>query len=80
MDRLDKALQLAIKCLPKNNYLEDGDEFVTVFNDGVLIVKQDGPGLDVKFIAGEPYRVDFSIGLDAEKEPAPTAIGTSSTK
>ena len=68
MDRLDKALQLAIKCLPKNNYLEDGDEFVTVFNDGVLIVKQDGPGLDVKFIAGEPYRVDFDLDLLKEVE------------
>ena len=78
--RLDKALQLAIASLPEDTYLGDGEEFATVFNDAGLIVKHDGPGLDVKFVVGEPYRVDFSIGLDAEKEPAPTAIGTSSTK
>lgn len=71
MDKLDRALQLAMACLPKNEYLEDGDEFVTVFNDAVLIVKHDGPGLDVKFIAGEPYRVDFNLEiLEGESDNA----------
>lgn len=67
-NRLDKALQLAIASLPEDTYLGDGEEFATVFNDAVLIVKKDGPGLDVKFIAGEPYRVDFDLDLLKEVE------------
>ena len=42
MDKLNKAISLAMEEFKKENgqdaRLEDGDEFATVFNDGILIL------------------------------------------
>lgn len=43
--------------------LEDGDEFVTVFNNAVLIVGLEGTTLKTKFIGGKPYQVDMTLEI-----------------
>lgn len=42
---------------------EDGDEFVTVFNNAVLIVGLEGTSLKTKFIGGKPYQVDMTLEI-----------------
>lgn len=43
--------------------LEDGDEFVTVFNNAVLIMGVEGNTLNTKFIGGKPYQVDMTLAI-----------------
>lgn len=43
--------------------LEDGEEFVTVFNNAVLIVGLEGATLKTKFIGGKPYQVDMTLEI-----------------
>lgn len=67
MNKINQAIELA-KQEFKKEYgegakLEDGYEFVTVFNDGVLIMGLEDANFNIKFILGEPYKVDFNIGM-----------------
>ena len=52
--------------------LEDGDEFVTVFNNAALIISLEDNTLKTKFIGGKPYQVDMTLaiyeGEDEENE------------
>ncbi len=43
--------------------LEDGDEFVTVFNNAALVVGIENNTLYAKFIGGKPYRVDMAFAI-----------------
>lgn len=67
MDNIKKAIELALAEFHKENgpdaKLEDGDEFATILNDGVLIIGMEDREAKIKFLLGKPYFVDFSIGL-----------------
>lgn len=71
MDTIDKAIGLAMEQFRSEHgqetKLEDGDEFVTVFNDAVLIIGFEDKKLSIKISAGKPYFVDFDMDL-LEKE------------
>lgn len=43
--------------------LEEGDEIVSVFNDGVMILGVENNTFSMKVLAGEPYRFDYDLGL-----------------
>lgn len=67
MEELEKAINLAIQKF-KEEYgedtkLEDGDEFVTVFNNCVLIISLEGGHLGAKFIGGKPFYVDMALSI-----------------
>ena len=70
METIDKAINLAIREFKKeygaDAEFEDDDEFVTIFNDGVLILSKENSALGVKIILGKPCKVDFSFGLAEE--------------
>lgn len=67
MDKTNKAIELAMEEFKKDNgedaKPEDGDEFATVMNDGILIIGLEDHELKVKFLLGEPYKVDFDLGM-----------------
>ena len=67
MGEIDQAIELAFKGF-KEKYgedrkLENGDEFVTVFNNCVLIISFRNEKLKTKFISGKPNKVDFSLQI-----------------
>lgn len=43
--------------------LEDGDEFVTVFNNCVLVISIEDGNLSTKFIGGKPCEVDMTLSI-----------------
>ena len=43
--------------------LEDGDRFVTVYNDAVLIISLENQQLKFDILAGTPYFVDMNLNL-----------------
>jgi hypothetical protein len=67
MDQINKAIALAMEEFRKENgedaKLEDGEEFAAVFNDGILIIGIEDHELKIKFILGEPYKIDFDLGM-----------------
>ena len=67
MDQINKAITLAMEEFRKENgedaKLEDGEEFAAVFNDGILIIGIEDHELKIKFILGEPYKIDFDLGM-----------------
>lgn len=71
MDKVNEAIKLAMEQFHKENgedaQLEDGDEFATVFNDGILIIGLEDRELNIKFILGEPFKVDFELGMTEER-------------
>lgn len=67
MEEIQKAIELAMKKF-KEEYgedekLEDGDEFVTVFNNCILIISLEDGRLQTKFIGGKPYEVDYTLSI-----------------
>ena len=48
--------------------LEDGDEFVTVFNNCVLIISLENGHFSTKFICGKPYKVDKTLNIYESEE------------
>lgn len=67
MEEIGKAIELAMQKF-KEEYgedekLEDGDAFVTVFNNCVLIISLEEGNLRTKFIGGQPYRVDYTLSI-----------------
>lgn len=67
MEELGNAISLAMQKF-KEEYgedakLEDGDEFVTVFNNCVLIISLDKGHLKTNFIGGKPYEVDMTLSI-----------------
>lgn len=67
MEELGNAISLAMQKF-KEEYgedakLEDGDEFVTVFNNCVLVISLEDGNLSTKFIDGKPYKVDMTLSI-----------------
>jgi hypothetical protein len=67
MNMLNKALGMIMDEFYRENgndaKIKEGDEISAVFNDGVIIIGLQNKQLQVKVIAGEPYRFDFSLDL-----------------
>lgn len=65
MESVNKAIELAMSEYKKefNEGLEDGDEFATVFNDGVLIVGLENRKLTLKILCGKPYMINHNLNL-----------------
>ena len=67
LKQLDEAIGAAFAEFKKecgeDVKFEDGDEFVTVFNNAVLIVGLEGTTLKTKFIGGKPYQVDMTLEI-----------------
>lgn len=67
VEELSQAINLAMEKF-KDKYgedekLEDGDEFVTVFNNCVLIISFENRKLSTKFIGGKPCEVDMALNI-----------------
>lgn len=67
MEELGQAINLAMEKF-KEEYgddakLEDGDEFVTVFNNCVLIISLEDGRLETKFIGGKPFYADMTLSI-----------------
>ena len=64
---IDSALKVADgedirnRCHVNSN--EDGDRFVTVYNDAVLIISLENQQLKFDILAGTPYFVDMNLNL-----------------
>lgn len=43
--------------------LENGDEFVTVLNNAVLIISLENGTLKTNFIGGAPFKVDMTLKI-----------------
>lgn len=67
MDILNEAIGLAMseykKEFGEDTKLEDGDEFATVFNDGILIIGLEDKSLKLKILCGKPYHIDYNLNL-----------------
>ena len=67
MKDISKAIELAIAAFKEkfgeDAKLEEGDEFVTVFNNCTLIISIEDGTLRERFIGGKPYRVDMSLAI-----------------
>lgn len=71
MEELATAIELAMKKFSEEfgeDALQDGDEFVTVFNNCVLIVSLESGKLLTKFIGGKPYEVDMTLNIYESEE------------
>ena len=71
MEELQKAIKLAMEKFGEESgkdALEDGDEFVTVFNNCVLIISLENGHLLTKFIGGKPYEVDMTLSIYGSEE------------
>ena len=65
--QLDEAVKAAFaefkKEFGEDVKLEDGDEFVTVFNNAALVISLEDNTLKTKFIDGKPYQVDMTLAI-----------------
>lgn len=67
MSDIQKAVELAFKAF-KEKYgqdakLEDGDSFVCVFNNCVLIISLEDGKLKEEFVGGRPLEVDYALKI-----------------
>ena len=60
---IDMAMQRFREQYGEDAKLEEGDEFVTVFNDCVLIISLGEGRLQTDFIDGKPFEVDMALGI-----------------
>lgn len=67
MKQLDESVKAAFaefkKEFGQDAKLEDGDEFVTVFNNAALVISLEDNTLKTKFIGGKPYQVDMTLAI-----------------
>lgn len=67
MEELRKAFNLAMQKFEEeygeDAKLEDGDEFVTVFNNCILVILLKDGNLSIKFIGGKPFYVDMALSI-----------------
>ena len=65
--QLDEAVKAAFaefkKEFGEDVKLEDGDEFVTVFNNAALVISLEDNTQKTKFIGGKPYQVDMTLAI-----------------
>ena len=70
-EKLGRALDLVSEQWKKefgDEPMQDGDEFATVFNDGVIILGMENSNVKIQVLLGKPYFVDEDIGLVDEVE------------
>lgn len=67
LKQLDEAVGRAFdefrKEFGEDAKLENGDEFVTVLNNAVLIISLEDGKLETKFIGGAPFKVDMTLKI-----------------
>ena len=67
LKQLDEAIGAAFSELKKelgeDVKLEEGSEFVTVFNNAVLVIGVENHTLHTKFIGGKPYQVNMALAI-----------------
>lgn len=72
MEELGQAIELAMQKfkeeLGEDEKLEEGDEFVTIFNNCVLIISFENGKLQTKFIEGKPFEVDMELKIYGDEE------------
>ena len=71
MEELATAIELAMEKFNEEfgeGALEDGDEFVTVFNNCVLIISFENGRISTKFTGGKPYEVDMTLNIYESEE------------
>ena len=71
MEEFATAIELAMEKFNEEfgeGALEDGDEFVTVFNNCVLIISLENGKFSTKFIGGKPYEVDMTLNIYESEE------------
>lgn len=71
MEQIYKAINIALDRFLEDagkETLEDGDEFVTVFNNCYLYIAKEGDTLKHHFIGGKPYQVDLTLSAYEESE------------
>ena len=71
MEELATAIELAMEKFNEEfgeGALEDGDEFVTVFNNCVLIISFENGHISTEFIGGKPYEVDMTLNIYESEE------------
>lgn len=65
--QLDEAIRRAFdefkKEFGEDAKLENGDEFVTVLNNAVLIISLENGTLKTNFIGGAPFKVDMTLDI-----------------
>ena len=71
MEELATAIELAMEKFNEEfgeGSLEDGDEFVTVFNNCVLIISLENGKVSTHFIGGKPYVIDMTLSIYESEE------------
>lgn len=71
MEELKTAIELAMGKFNEEfgeGALEDGDEFVTVFNNCVLVISLEDGKIETRFIGGKPYEVDMTLSFYESEE------------
>lgn len=72
MDEINKAINLAIeefkKSCGEDAKIEEGDTFVTVFNNCVLVISLKEGNFKSEFIGGKPFVVDMTLSIYVESE------------
>ena len=67
LKQLDEAVGRAFdefrKEFGEDAKLENGDEFVTVLNNAVLIISLENRTLKTKFIGGAPFKVNMTLKI-----------------
>ncbi len=62
-EAISKAFDEFKKKFGEDAKLEEGDEFVTVLNNAVLIISLEAGTLKTKFIGGAPFKVDMTLKI-----------------
>ena len=69
MDEFENAVNMAFEKFKeefgKDAKLQDGEAFVTVFNNASLVIYLDGE-LKTEFIGGKPFEVDMTLSIYEE--------------
>lgn len=72
MEEIGQAIELAMQKFKEefgeDEKLEEGDEFVTIFNNCVLIISFENGKLQTKFIGGRPFEVDMALKIYGDEE------------
>lgn len=72
MEELNRAIGLAMaefrKEFGEDAKLEDGDTFVTIFNNCCLIISLEDKEIRTEFVGGKPYKVDMTLSIYEEDE------------
>lgn len=71
LEEIYKAINIAMTKFLEDTgkeELEDGDEFITVFNNCSLYIVKEDNNLQTRFIGGKPYEADLTLSAYEENE------------